>query len=331
MKKIGVLTSGGDSQGMNAAIYATVRCALSNGLEVYGIYNGYQGLIDGKVEQMTAQSVENVAHRGGTVLGTARCPAMMTPQGQKKAVATLHQYGIEGLVVIGGDGSFNGAKVLSTKYGINTVGIPGTIDNDLAYTDYTLGFDTAVTTVFNAVKALRDTMSCNDRTFVLEVMGRDCGDIALHAGIACGADAVLVPEVELDLSKVVSTLKHNAKLGKFDNLILVSEGIRSDGTLDKGKEADKIAAALIERMPKLNVRAGVLGHLQRGGDATLTDTMLGIRMGEHAVKCLICGKTDRVIGVKCDKIFDEDIVEALAKHKVFDTKLYALSKTLAKY
>ena len=331
MKNIGVLTSGGDSQGMNAAVYATVRYGLSKGLTVYGIYNGYQGLIDGKVEELTAKSVENIAHRGGTVLGTARCPAMLTPQGQKKAVATLHQYGIEGLVVIGGDGSFNGAKVLSTKYGINTVGIPGTIDNDLAYTDYTLGFDSAVTSVVNAVKALHDTMSCNDRTCVVEVMGRDCGDIALYAGIACGADAVLVPEVEIDVDKVASTLKRNAKAGKYDNVILVSEGARSNGTLNKGKEADLIAAALLERMPKLNVRTMVLGHLQRGGDATFTDTMLGIRMGEHAVKCLISGKTDRVIGIKNDKIFDEDIVEALAKTKAFDAKLYAFSKTLVKY
>ena len=331
MKRIGVLTSGGDSQGMNAAIYATVRYALQKGLEVFGIYNGYQGLIDGKVEKLTAKSVENIAHRGGTVLGTARCPAMKTPQGQKKAVATLQQYGIEGLVVIGGDGSFNGAKVLSTKYGINTVGIPGTIDNDLAYTDFTLGFDSAVATVVNAVKVLRDTMSCNDRTCVVEVMGRDCGDIALYAGIACGAEVVLVPEVGLDIDKVVSTLKHNAKAGKLDNIIVVAEGIRSDGTLDKGKEADKVMAAIVERMPKINIRSMVLGHLQRSGDATVQDTLLGIRMGEHAVKCLVSGKTDRVIGIKCDKIFDEDIVEALAKTKKFDTNSYALAKALTKY
>ena len=331
MKKIGVLTSGGDSQGMNAAIYATVRYGLQKGLEVYGIYNGYQGLIDGKVEKLTAKSVENIAHRGGTVLGTARCPAMKTPQGQKKAVATLEKYGIEGLVVIGGDGSFNGAKVLSTKYGINTVGIPGTIDNDLAYTDFTLGFDSATATVVNAVKGLRDTMSCNDRTCVVEVMGRNCGDIALHAGIACGAEAVLLPEVELDVAKLVSTLKHNAKEGKFDNVILVAEGVRFDGEYVSGKVAEKVQAAILERMPKINVRSVVLGHIQRGGDATLTDTLLGIRMGEHAVKCLVSGKTDRVIGIKNNKIFDEDIVEALAKTKVFDAKLYALAKTLTKY
>ena len=331
MKKIGVLTSGGDSQGMNAAIYATVRYGLQKGLEVYGIYNGYQGLIDGKVVELTAKSVEQIAHRGGTILGTARCPAMKTTAGQKKAVATLAKYGIEGLVVIGGDGSFNGAKVLSTKYGINTVGIPGTIDNDLAYTDFTLGFDSATAVVVEAVNKLRDTMSCNDRTCVVEVMGRDCGDIALYAGIASGAEVVLVPEIELDIAKVVATLKRNAKAGKLDNIILVAEGVRFDGLLDKGKVADRVMSAILERMPKINIRSVVLGHLQRSGDATLTDTLLGIRMGEHAVKCLTSGKTDRVIGIKNNKIFDEDIVEALAKTKEFNAKEYALSKTLVKY
>lgn len=331
MKKIGVLTSGGDSQGMNAAIYATVRYGIQKGLTVYGIRGGYQGLIDGNVVELTAKSVENVAHRGGTVLGTARCEAMKTPQGQKKAVATLAKYGIEGLVVIGGDGSFNGAKVLSTKYGINTVGIPGTIDNDLGYTEYTLGFDSATAAVVNAVKGLRDTMSCNDRTCVVEVMGRDCGDIALNAGIACGAEAVLIPEVELDVDKLVSTLKRNAKAGKLDNMVLVSEGVRFDGEYASGQVADRIRLAIKERMPKINIRSVVLGHLQRSGDATLTDTLLGIRMGEHAVKCLVSGKTDRVIGIKNNKIFDEDIVEALAKTKEFDAKAYALSKILVKY
>ena len=331
MKKIGILTSGGDSQGMNAAIYSTVKCALQKGLEVYGIYNGYQGLIDGKVEPLTVWDVENVAHRGGTLLGTARCPAMFTSQGQKKAIATLQKYGIEGLVVIGGDGSFNGAKVLTTKYGVNTVGIPGTIDNDLAYTDFTLGFDSATATVINAVKGLRDTMHCNERTFVVEVMGRNCGDIGLYASVACGAEVVLIPEVELNLDKVISTLKHNAKAGKHDNIVLVSEGVRINGEYISGKVADTIRDAILERMPKINIRSVVLGHLQRGGDATIQDTILGIRMGEHAVKCLTSGKTNRVIGIKNNKIFDEDIVEALSQQKEFNSKLYALSKTLVKY
>lgn len=331
MKKIGVLTSGGDSQGMNAAIYSIVKCGLQKGLEVYGIYNGYQGLIDGKVEKLTAQSVENIAHRSGTVLGTARCPAMLKPEGQKKALNTLQQYGIEGLVVIGGDGSFNGAKLLSTKYGVNTVGIPGTIDNDLAYTDYTLGFDSATATVINAVKSLRDTLHCNDRSFVVEVMGRYCGDIALYASVACGAEVVLIPEVELNLDQVVATLKHNAKVGKFDNVILVSEGVRFNGEYISGKVADTVREAIVERMPKINIRSVVLGHLQRGGETTVQDVMLGIRMGAHAVDCLASGKTSRVIGIKDDRIFDQDIVEALSLTKQLNTDVYELSKTLAKY
>ncbi|MCH5151376.1 MAG: 6-phosphofructokinase [Clostridiales bacterium] len=331
MKKIGVLTSGGDSQGMNAAVYATVRYAIDAGLKVYGIKNGYQGLIDGEVVQLTARDVENIAHRGGTVLGTARCLDMKTPEGQAKAVATLKKHGIEGLVVIGGDGSFAGAKVLSTQYGIKTVGIPGTIDNDLAYTDFTLGFDSAVTVVVNAVKGLRDTMSCNGRSCVVEVMGRDCGDIALYAALATGAEAIVVPELGYDRDKIADRIEHNVKVGKLDNIVIVSEGIRSDGTLDKGKEADKVAADLLKRMPNLNIRTMVVGHLQRSGDATAQDTLLGIRMGAHAVNCLVSGKTNRVIGIHNDQIFDEDIVEALAKTRTFDTVTYELADKLSKY
>ena len=331
MKKIGVLTSGGDSQGMNAAIYATVRYGLEMGFEVYGIRHGYQGLIDGEVEQLSAKSVENIAHRGGTVLGTARCPAMQTPEGMAKAVATLTKYGIEGLVVIGGDGSFAGAKRLSTQHGVKTIGIPGTIDNDLAYTDYTLGFDSATAVVVNAINTLRDTMSCNNRTCVVEVMGRDCGDIAMYGGLASGAEAILVPELGYDLDKLVNVIKHNASVGKFDNIIVVAEGIRSDGSLDKGHEADKIASDILKRIPDINIRTMVVGHLQRSGDATLQDRLLGIRMGAHAVKCLHEGKTNRVIGVKDDTIFDEDIVEALAKTKTFDKATFELAEKLAKY
>lgn len=330
MKKIAVLTSGGDSQGMNAAIYATVNYGLSNGLDVYGIADGYQGLIDGNVIHYT-RPIGNISHLGGTVLGTARCPDMRTTQGQQKAVQTLRTHGIEGLVVIGGDGSFNGAKVLSTQYGIKTVGIPGTIDNDLAYTDFTLGFDSATAVVADAVNQLRDTMSCNKRTCVVEVMGRDCGDIALYAGIACGADVILVPEVGFDADKVVARLQHNAQCGKFDNIIIVAEGIRSDGTLDKGHEADKVMAAIVDKMPDINIRTMVLGHLQRSGNATLQDRLLGINMGIHAVECLVSGKTNRVIGVRNNQIIDEDIVEALAKTKRFNDKLYAQAQALTAF
>ena len=331
MKKIGVLTSGGDSQGMNAAVYATVRSALARGLKVYGIRNGYKGLIEGSVEDLSAKSVENIIHRGGTVLGTARCLEMKTPQGQQKAVATLKKYGIEGLVVIGGDGSFQGAKVLSTGYGINVVGIPGTIDNDLGYTDYTLGFHSAVTVVVNNVNMLRDTMSCNDRTCVVEVMGRDCGDVALFAALSCGAEAVCVPEKPYDPDALVKVIQRNAKSGKFDNIIIVAEGIRSDGTLDKGHEAEKVTQDIIARLPQINIRNIVLGHLQRSGDATVFDRKLGILMGDLAVKCLVEGKTDRVIGIKNDVVFDEDMLTALSKNKQFNEKIYEIVNRLETY
>lgn len=331
MKKIGVLTSGGDSQGMNAAIYATVRYGLENGLEVYGIKNGYRGLIAGDVVKLDAKDVENIIHRGGTVLGTARCPEMRTEEGMAKAVATLNKYGIEGLVVIGGDGSFAGAKRLSTEHGIKTIGIPGTIDNDLAYTDFTLGFDSATAVVVDAVIKLRDTMSCNDRTCVVEVMGRDCGDIAIYAGLACGAEAILIPEIGYDVDSVVKRIKHNASVGKFDNIILVSEGLRTDEN-GKGKVADRVMNDILERMPNLNIRSMVVGHLQRSGDATVQDRLLGIRMGAHAIKCLIAGKTNRVIGIKDNAIFDADIVEALSHPKTFvSADYYDLADKLTIY
>lgn len=322
MKTIGVLTSGGDSQGMNAAIYAVVRYGLEHGLDVYGIQSGYQGLIDGKVDKLTAKSVENIIHRGGTVLSTARCPDMKTEDGQKKAVNTLRRYGIEGLVVIGGDGSFQGAKRLSTEHGIKTIGIPGTIDNDLAYTDFTLGFDSATSVVINSVQMLRDTMACNDRTCVVEVMGRNCGDIAMYAALTSGAEIVIVPEIGYDLDGIVARLRANAQAGKLDNIILVAEGVCS---------ADKAAADIKERMPEINIRSVVLGHIQRGGNATFQDRLLGVRMGARAVELLVQGKTNRVIGIRNNAIIDEDIVEALAKVKTIDKNVYALANKLVEY
>lgn len=331
MKTIGVLTSGGDSQGMNAAVYATVRAAISHGLTVYGIYHGYSGLIRDEVRKLDAKSVEGIIPLGGTVLGTSRCPEMMTSEGKQKAVDILKKYGIEGLVVIGGDGSFQGAKALSTGYGIKIIGIPGTIDNDLAYTDYTLGFDSAVAVVVNGVEMLRDTMSANDRTCVVEVMGRDCGDIAMFAALICGAEAVCVPEKGYDPDKIVEVIERNARAGKKDNIIIVAEGIRSDGTLDKGHEADKVMKDLLKRLPELNIRSISLGHLQRSGNATVYDRKLGVMMGAHAVKCLAEGKTDRVIGIKNDVVFDEDMLAALAKTKRFNQEIYDLANNLVKY
>lgn len=322
MKRIAVLTSGGDSQGMNAAVYATVRYGLQHGLQVYGVQCGYQGLIEGKVTEFTAQSVDDIIYRGGTVLSTARCPEMKTEDGQAKAVATLKKYKIEGLVVIGGDGSFNGAKVLSTKYGIKTMGIPGTIDNDLAYTDFTLGFDSATTVVINSVQMLRDTMACNGRTCVVEVMGRNCGDIALYGGLASGAEVIITPELGYNIDDVVCRLQANAKLGKTDNIVIVAEGVCS---------AEHVCADIKERMPEINIRSVNLGHIQRGGNATLQDRLLGTRMAAHAIKCMIAGKTNRVIGIRNNQIIDEDIVEALAKTKQINMAIVELANTLSKY
>lgn len=322
MKKIAVLTSGGDSQGMNAAVYATVRYGLQHGLRVYGVQCGYQGLIEGKVTELTAQSVDDIIHRGGTVLSTARCPEMKTEEGQARAVASLKKHGIEGLIVIGGDGSFNGAKVLATKHGIKTMGIPGTIDNDLAYTDFTLGFDSATTVVINSVQMLRDTMACNGRTCVVEVMGRKCGDIALYAAIASGAEYVITPEVGYDLDAVVARLQANAKVGKTDNIVIVAEGVCP---------AEQVCQDIKARMPEIVIRSVNLGHLQRGGNATLQDRLLGVRMAAHAIDCILQGKTNRVIGIRGNAIIDEDIVEALAKTKQINMPMVELVNTLAKY
>ncbi len=319
MKKIAVLTSGGDSQGMNAAVYATVRYAIEHGLEVYGVDLGYKGLIEGKLHKMQVTDVDYIINRGGTILKTARCLEMKTEEGQKAAVKTLKDNGIEGLVVIGGDGSFQCAKILSSKYGIQTMGIPGTIDNDLAYTDFTLGFDSAVNVAMNSITMLRDTMVCNDRTCVVEVMGRDCGDIALYAGITSGAEVILVPEVPFTAEEVAERLKSNIAHGKKDNMVVIAEGA--------GK-AEALSKDILKLIPDINIRSMVVGHLQRSGDASFQDRLLGVRMASHAVQCLLDGKTNRVVGVCHNDIIDEDIVEALAKRKSFNMDLYKLANKL---
>lgn len=319
MKKIAVLTSGGDAQGMNAAVYATVRYATEHGLEVFGVDLGYKGLIEGKIHKMCPADVDYVVNRGGTILKTARCPEMKTEEGQLAAVKTLRDNGIEGLVVIGGDGSFQGAKVLSTKYGIQTMGIPGTIDNDLAYTDFTLGFDTAVNVAMNTITMLRDTMACNDRNCVVEVMGRNCGDIALYAGITSAAEMILVPEVPFTMDEVVEHLNRNISHGKKDNIIVVAEGA--------GK-AEVMYKEIEKRIPGINIRPMIVGHIQRGGDASFQDRLLGVRMAAHAVQCLLEGKTNRVVGVRSSEIIDEDLVDALAARRKFNVDLYKLANKL---
>lgn len=317
IKRIGVLTSGGDSQGMNSAIYSVTRYALSQGIEVLGIKDGYKGLIHEDIINLDARSVDNIIHRGGTMLGTARCLEFKTKEGTQQAYDMTQKYGMDGLVVIGGDGSLQGAARLS-KLGIKTMGIPGTIDNDLAYTEYTLGFDSAVNTVMSTIKMLRDTMTSNGRTCVVEVMGRNCGDIALYAGITSGAEIILVPEVPYTVDEVVAKLQHNISHGKVDNIVVLAEGAGS---------ASKLVSEIKERMT-INIRSMVVGHLQRGGDATFADRQLGVRMGRNAVKRLQEGFSNRVLGVVNGKIINVDISEAVEQHKQFDMGIYELANQL---
>ena len=311
MKRIGLLTSGGDAPGMNAAIRAVVRSGIFFGMEVYGIERGYAGLIDDNIVKMEMRSVSNIVQCGGTRLRTARCLEMMTVEGQKKALDTLEKHGIEGLVVIGGDGSFKGAKMLS-EYGVPTIGIPGTIDNDLEYTDYTLGFDTAVNTCLDIINKLRDTMTSHERVSVVEVMGRHCGDIALYSGIASGAEIIVVPELPFDMNAIASSINRSRAHGKHSNIIVVAEGVMS---------AEKFANQL-QQVTEYSVRPTCIGHVQRGGSPTMSDRMLAAQFGNKAVRLLNEGIGNRVVGIRDNKIIDMDIIEAVSMKKTFNYELY---------
>ncbi len=312
MKRIGLLTSGGDAPGMNAAIRAVVRTAIYFGMEVYGIERGYAGLIEDNMRQMEMRSVSDIVQRGGTMLRTARCLEMLTVEGQKQAVATLERHGIEGLVVIGGDGSFRGAKCLTENYGIPTIGIPGTIDNDLEYTDYTLGFDTAVNTCLEVINKLRDTMNSHERISVVEVMGRHCGDIALFAGITSGAEIIVVPEIAYDIEDIVMRINRSRANGKHSNIIVVAEGAVT---------ADAFAKKLQE-ITTYSVRPTTIGHIQRGGSPSMADRMLAAQFGNKAVRLLKDGIGNRVVGIHKNEIIDMDIIEAVSMKKKFNYELY---------
>lgn len=318
MKKIAVLTSGGDAPGMNAAIRAVVRTALSKGIEVMGVQRGYSGLINGELFSMDRTSVSDIIQRGGTILRTARCPEFKNEEVRKKAAKILQAYGVEALVVIGGDGSFTGAKLLS-KLGIKTIGIPGTIDNDLAYTDFTLGFDTALNTIVDAINKIRDTSTSHERVSIVEVMGRNCGDLALYAGIAGGAESVILPELDFDKDELCRTIMEGKNNGKMHNLIILAEGV--GGAFELAKEVEEVTG--------IETRATVLGHIQRGGSPTATDRVLASRMGARAIEVLLEGKTSRVIGIRDNKIIDQDIDEALDMERKFDEDLYKVAQTLA--
>ncbi len=319
MKKIAVLTSGGDAPGMNAAIRAVVRYGIFAGMEVMGIERGYAGLLEGKFLPMNMRSVSDIIQRGGTVLRTARCLEMKTEDGQQKAVEQLKANGIEGLIVIGGDGSFMGAKALSER-NFPSIGIPGTIDNDLAYTDYTLGFDTACNTILDAINKIRDTMTSHDRVSIIEVMGRNCGDLALYAGLGGGAEVIIVPEHKIDIARVCERLEASKQRGKHSGIVVVAEGA---GT------ADEWAKQIAERTG-LSIRSTVLGHLQRGGSPSMKDRFLGTTMGVYAVQLLEKGIGNRVVGIRKNKLYDEDIVTACGMKKKFDVELYNMAGVVAR-
>ena len=318
MKKIAILTSGGDAPGMNACIRACVRSAINSGLEVYGVERGYFGLVNNNIFPMDTHSVCDIVQKGGTILKTARCLEFKFPETRKKAADNLKALGIEGLVVIGGDGSFTGARYLSDENGINVVGIPGTIDNDLAYTDYTLGFDTAVNTVLWAINNLRDTMTSHDRVSLVKVMGRRCGDIAMYAGICGGAEYILVPEIPYDIKAIAEDIKKSKERGKTSNIIVLAEGA--------GNETE--IKTLVSVLSGADVKVTTLGHIQRGGSPTMADRMLAARFGTRATELLLQGKTNRVIGIKNNKIIDLDIAEALSETKQIDRHLYDMASKL---
>lgn len=315
IKKIGVLTSGGDAPGMNAAVRAVVRTALVNDIEVYGIYEGYYGLYHDQIEQLDTVKAGGIINRGGTFLGSARFPEFAQEEIRKEAIKNLDKYGIEALVVIGGDGSFMGAKKLS-EMGYPCIGIPGTIDNDAPRTDFTIGFDTALNTIVEAVDRLRDTSSSHKRCSIVKVMGRDAGDLALWSGIATGAEFTLVPEIETNVEDIITKLKSDQVAGKKNFVIIVAEGV--DINVDE-------LAKKVETETNIETRATILGHIQRGGQPTAFDRVLASRMGNYSVNLLMEGQSARCIGIKENVLVHNDIIEAMDDEHTVDETLYTIA------
>ncbi|MEE1065189.1 MAG: 6-phosphofructokinase [Acutalibacteraceae bacterium] len=318
MKKIGILTSGGDAPGMNAVIRSVVRTAIARGMEVVGVERGYNGLINGDLIPMDARSVSDIIQRGGTMLCTARCAEFRYDEGVEKAKKTCIDNGIEGLVVIGGDGSFRGAADLSAK-GILAVGVPGTIDNDISMTEYTIGYDTAMNTVVEMVDKLRDTAQSHDRCSVVEVMGRNAGYIALNAGIAVGATYIITKEEPFTMNDVIQKILAGKKNGKHHFIVVVAEGIGNSEQIAKE----------IEQETGIESRATILGHVQRGGSPTLRDRVAASQLGHYAVELLEKGIGNRVVGFKDNQVVDYDIQEALKMKKQFEHKLYEIANEIS--
>jgi len=322
ISKIGIMTSGGDSPGMNAAVRAAVRTAVYHGLEVYGIRRGYQGMIEGDIYRMEATDVSNIIQRGGTILKTARSKEFMTDEGMHKAYEQLQSHGINGLVLIGGDGTFRGAVEFFKRYTIPAVGLPGTIDKDLAGTDYTIGFDTAVNTAVEAIDKIRDTAEAHNRLFIIEVMGRDAGYIALHSGIACGAEDILIPETNTDIDAVLKRIDMDERRKKNVHIIVVAEGDDFGG-------AKELYAAVQSRFPMLDVRSAILGHIQRGGSPTCADRVLASRLGYAAVDALRTGKTQVMAGIVNGELVYTPFENCVKQHAVISKDMIEMIRVLA--
>lgn len=322
IKKIGVLTSGGDSPGMNAAIRSVVRTCAYMKVDCVGIYRGYQGMIEGDFKPMDARSVNNIINKGGTILKSARCHEFLTPEGRKKAYEQLRAEGIDAFVVIGGDGSFHGAMIFNEEYKFPIIGIPGTIDNDIFGTSNTVGFDTATNTVVDIIDKIRDTASSHNRLFFVEVMGRDVGHIALNAGVGAGAEEILIPEQNRGLERLLESLKRSKKSGKSSSIVVVAEG-------DKiGKSVFELKEYVEEHLPIYDVRVSVLGHLQRGGPPSCYDRVLASRMGVKAVESLLAGKTNLMVGVQNNQIILTPIAKAIKGHTKIDKELIRVSEIM---
>src|SRR5689334_20455038 len=320
--KIGVLSSGGDAPGMNAAIRAVVRTGIYYGLEVFGIMRGYQGLIENDIVPMHSRSVANIIQRGGTILKTARSKVFLEPAGRKKAYDNLTELGINGLVVIGGDGSFRGADIFSREFDIPFIGLPGTIDKDIAGTDFTIGFDTAVNTAIEAIDKIRDTAVAHDRLFKIEVMGRDVGYIAIHSGIATGAEHILIPERKTDIDELVQSLQEKERRKKLVNMVVVAEGEGFGG-------ANEVAKVVKERVPTADTRVCILGHIQRGGSPTCLDRLIASRMGYAAVESLLEGRHNVMVGILNNRMHYTSLEKAIKSKQKISEEWIRIVKILA--
>ncbi len=322
IKCIGILTSGGDAPGMNAAIRAVTRSAIYNGLQVKGIYRGYRGLVTNEIKDFKSEDVSNIVQRGGTILKTARCKEFMTPEGRKQAYENMKAHGIDALVVIGGDGSLTGARIFAEEYDVTCIGLPGTIDNDLFGTDTTIGYDTALNTIMECVDKIRDTATSHERLFFIEVMGRDAGFLALNGAIASGAEAAIIPEFETEFDQLEEFIKNGFRKSKNSSIVLVAESELTGGAMHYAERVKK-------EYPQYDVRVSILGHLQRGGSPTANDRILASRLGAASIEALLEGQRNVMIGVEHDQVVYVPFTKAIKNDKPIDRQLVAVLKELS--